>query len=147
VATVTKLVRNVFMAIIIPFMAFYYSRIALEQGEFAGTRTGVLKLLPLFIVGFLALAAIRSIGDAGINAGGTAFGVWESSAWKEIHGTVKGWAEVLMVVALAGVGLSTDLRSLKGLGVRPFMVGLIAALVVGIVSYVAISFLGSSIAL
>jgi uncharacterized membrane protein YadS len=147
VATVTKLVRNVFMAIIIPFMAFYYSRIALEQGEFAGSRTGVLKLLPLFIVGFLALAAIRSIGDAGINAGGTAFGVWESSAWKEIHGTVKGWAEVLMVVALAGVGLSTDLRSLKGLGAKPFMVGLIAALVVGIVSYVAISLLGSSIAL
>jgi uncharacterized integral membrane protein (TIGR00698 family) len=146
-ATVTKLVRNVFMAIIIPFMAFYYSRTAQEQGEFSGTKTGFLKLLPLFIVGFLALAAIRSIGDAGINAGGTAFGVWESPAWKGIHGTVKGWAEILMVVALSGVGLSTDLRSLKGLGVRPFMVGLAAALVVGIVSYIAISLLGSSVTL
>ena len=146
-ATVTKLVRNVFMAIIIPFMAFYYSRRAQEQGEFTGTRTGFLKLLPLFVVGFLALAAIRSIGDVGISMGGTAFGLWNGSAWKGIHGTVQGWAEILMVVALSGVGLSTDLRSLKGLGIKPFIVGLAAALVVGIVSYLAISLLGSSITL
>lgn len=146
-ATVTKLVRNVFMAIIIPFMAFYYSRLAKEQGEFTGAKTGFLKLLPLFVLGFLALAAIRSIGDAGISMGGTAFGLWKSSAWEGIHGTVKGWAEILMVVALSGVGLSTDLRSLKGLGVKPFIVGLAAALVVGIVSYVAISLLGSSVVL
>ena len=147
VATVTKLVRNVFMAIVIPFMAFYYSRRAQAQGESGGTRTSFLKLLPLFVVGFLALAAIRSIGDAGINAGGAAFGLWDSAAWTGIHDVVKSWAENLMVVALAGVGLSTNFRTFKGLGIKPFLVGLGAALVVGIVSYIAISLLGSFVTL
>jgi uncharacterized integral membrane protein (TIGR00698 family) len=143
VATVTKLVRNVFMALVIPFMAFSYSRRAQAQGEPGAPRASFLKLLPLFVVGFLFLAALRSIGDAGINAGGAAFGLWDSAAWKSIHDLGKTWAENLMVVALAGVGLSTNFRTFKGLGVKPFLVGLGAALVVGLMSYIAISLLGS----
>ena len=147
VATVTKLVRNVFMAIVIPLMASYYSRRAQKQGEFTRTGTDILKLLPLFVVGFLALAAIRSIGDAGINAGGAAFGLWDSETWQGIVGSIKTWAETLMVVALAAVGLGTNFRTFKGLGTKPFLVGLAAALVVGIVSYIAIYLLGSLVAL
>ena len=49
---------------------------------------------------------------------------------------------LLVVVALAAVGLNTQLSLLKGLGVKPFAVGLGAALVVGVLSYVAISLLG-----
>lgn len=147
VATVTKLVRNVFMAIIIPFVALWYSRTAQEQGKSGGMRVRFLKLLPLFVVGFLALAAIRSIGDAGINAGGAALGLWDSTAWEDVHSHVKGWAENLMVVALAGVGLSTNFRAFKGLGIKPFLAGLGAALIVSIVSFVAISLLGSLVTL
>ncbi len=147
VATVTKLVRNVFMAIVIPFMAFNYSRRAQKQGESVSTSTNVLKLLPLFVVGFLVMAAIRSIGDAGIEAGGTAFGLWDSETWMGIVGTIKNWAEILMVVALAAVGLSTNFRAFKGLGSKPFLAGLAAALIVGILSYIAISLLGSLVTL
>ena len=49
----------------------------------------------------------------------------------------------IMVVALAGVGLSTNFRSFKGLGFRPFVVGLGAAVVVGVVSFLAITLMGS----
>jgi uncharacterized integral membrane protein (TIGR00698 family) len=147
VATVTKLVRNVFMAAVIPFMAFYYARKTAGQGEFAGKETNFLKLLPLFVVGFLTLAVIRSIGDAGINAGANAFGLWDSAAWKGIYSFVKTWAGNFLVVALAGVGLSTNFRTFKGLGVKPFLVGLGAALVVGVVSFVAISLLGNFVTL
>jgi uncharacterized integral membrane protein (TIGR00698 family) len=147
VATVTKLVRNVFMALVIPFMAFYYSRGAQKQGEFAGTSTSVLKLLPLFVLGFLAMAAIRSIGDAGIEAGGRAFGLWDSATWMGIVDAIKSWAEILMVVALAAVGLSTNFRAFKGLGAKPFLAGLAAALIVGILSFVAISLLGGLVTL
>ena len=147
VATVTKLVRNVFMAIVIPFATLWYSRRAQGQGKSGGTEISFVKLLPLFVVGFLALAIIRSIGDAGINTGGTAFGLWDSAGWEDLHGSVKGWAENLMVVALAGVGLSTNFRAFKGLGIKPFLAGLGAALIVGIVSFVAISLLGSLVTL
>jgi uncharacterized membrane protein YadS len=147
VATVTKLVRNVFMAAVIPFMAFYYARKVRDQSEFAGKKTNPLKLLPLFVLGFLAMATIRSIGDAIIRTGGQAFGLWDAATWEAIYSTIKTWASYLLVVALAGVGLSTNFRSFKGLGVKPFLVGLVAALVVGVVSFIAIALVGSLVTL
>ena len=143
VATVTKLVRNVFMAVVIPFMAYYYARKTQERGESSGKRTNPLKLLPLFVLGFLAMATIRSIGDAMIQAGGKAFGLWDAETWTAIYNTVKTWAGYLLVVALAAVGLSTNFRSFKGLGIKPFFVGLAAAMIVGIVSFIAITLVGN----
>ncbi|MCJ7621599.1 MAG: putative sulfate exporter family transporter, partial [Anaerolineae bacterium] len=143
VATVTKLVRNVFMVAVIPLMALYCARKTAVQGESAHKKISVLKLLPLFIVGFLAMAAIRSIGDAGVNAGGNAFGLWDTAAWTGMVGFISTWAGNVLVVALAGVGLSTDFRAFRGLGIKPFIVGLGAALGVGVVSFLAITLMGS----
>jgi uncharacterized integral membrane protein (TIGR00698 family) len=142
VATVTKLVRNVFMAAVIPLMALYYARKTAGEAQVAG-KASFFKFLPLFILGFLACAVLRSVGDAGVNAGGNAFGLWNGATWSGIHGVVKQWAVNLLVVALAGVGLSTSFRILKGLGIKPFLVGLGAALMVGVVSFAAISLLGA----
>jgi uncharacterized integral membrane protein (TIGR00698 family) len=142
VATVTKLVRNVFMAVVIPFMAFYYARQTGAREGVEGKRIGFAKLLPLFVVGFVLFAALRSLGDAGVNAGGRALGVWDSAAWTEICALVKNWAVNLLVLALAGVGLSTSTRILRGLGLKPFLAGLGAALSVGGISIVLISLLG-----
>jgi uncharacterized integral membrane protein (TIGR00698 family) len=149
VATVTKLVRNVFMALVIPFAALVYSRRSAAesaetgtQGAAPGVRPRVTKLLPLFVLGFLGFALIRSIGDAGIQAGGRAFGLWDGAAWGAVHGWIKTWAVNLLVVALAGVGLSTSARILRGLGIKPFLAGLGAALCVGGISYALISLMG-----
>lgn len=142
VATITKMVRNVFMVLVIPLMAVYYGRRAMVQGKATANAVNVVKLLPLFVVGFLVLAVTRSLGDAGVRAGGRAFGLWDHVTWNGIHAGVKHWATNFLVVALAGVGLSTRFGTLKGLGVKPFVVGLGAALVVGLVSFVAISLLG-----
>jgi uncharacterized membrane protein YadS len=100
-------------------------------------------LLPLFVLGFLALAALRSIGDAGLAAGRSALGLWDAAQWRSIYGAVNTWAGQLLVVALAGVGLETRFSILKGLGIKPFIAGLAAALAVGVVSYAAISVLGA----
>jgi uncharacterized membrane protein YadS len=61
----------------------------------------------------------------------------------EIYGFIKGWAVNFMVIALAGVGLNTSFKILKGLGIKPFIVGLGAAMVVGLISLLAISILGA----
>ena len=141
VATITKLVRNVFMAGVIPFMAIYYARKA-SDGSFEGKKTSFTKLFPVFILGFLAMASIRSMGDAGINSRGLAFGIIEENVWPALIDFIKNWAGIFLVVALAGVGLSTDFHSFKSLGVRPFLVGLCASAVVGVISFIAISLLG-----
>lgn len=134
-ATITKLVRNVFMAAVVPIMALYYTR------KTAGAEkkdVSFSKLFPTFILGFLAFAVIRSIGDATVDNSGYAFGLWGASTWNDVHGFITDWAVNFMVIALAGVGLSTSFKMLKGLGIKPFIVGLGAALVVGVISVLAI---------
>ncbi|NPV08207.1 MAG: putative sulfate exporter family transporter [Anaerolineae bacterium] len=131
VAVVIKMVRNVFMAAVVPLMAYRYAR---GRARRAGGRVEVLGLLPLFVVGFLAVAALRSIGDAGLARGGLALGLWNREGWGNLIGSVKGVAENLLLAALAAVGLSTDFGFLRRLGPRPFLVGFAAALMVGVVS-------------
>jgi len=140
VASVAKMVRNVFMAGVIPLLAFLHAR---RQSSPARRRgPGAARLFPLFIAGFVAMAVFRSIGDAAIGGGREAFGLWGPEAWSGLQGLVKGWAAFLLVVALAGVGLKTRFASFKGLGPKPFLAGLGAAAAVGIVSFLAISLLG-----
>ena len=131
------------MVAVIPLMTYFYTRKIGEPYETMDYKTRIFKLLPLFIIGFLVFAIIRSIGDASINAGNNAFSIWDSIAWKEVHNYLKTWAVRFLVVALAGVGLSTRFSQFKGLGKKPFLIGLGAALTVGIVSYIAISLLGT----
>ena len=139
VATVAKLVRNVFIIIVIPFMAYTYAN---GKDGIVRKKTNILNLLPMFILGFLAVAVVRSIGDAGLNTGGAAFGLWAEQVWNNIISSIKYWAEILLVAALAGVGLGTNFRSIQALGIKPFIVGLGASVSVGLVSYVAITLLG-----
>jgi uncharacterized membrane protein YadS len=89
------------------------------------------------------MAVIRSIGDASLNATGKAFGIWEPGTWTSIISVIKTWANNLLVIALAGVGLSTNFRSFKGLGIKPFLVGLSTALAVGVISFITISLIGN----
>ena len=142
VATVTKLVRNVFMALVIPLTALVYNRRAAGSEEASSSGPKIAKLLPYFVIGFLTFALLRSVGDAGVQAGGQAFGLWDAAAWTGIHGWIKRWAVNLLVVALAGVGLNTSARILRGLGIKPFLAGLAAALCVGGISYALITLMG-----
>ncbi len=134
IAVVAKLVRNAMMVAAIPGITYVYARRLRAQGEEAGEQTGILQLVPVFILGFLAMAALRSIGDAGIEGGGSAFGIWAEGAWGDLTHGIRTWAEYILATAMAGVGLGTSFDQLKGLGFRPFVVGIAAALAVGVVS-------------
>lgn len=139
-ATVTKLVRNVFMAGIIPLMAYLYRR---QDGAGGAARVSVLSLFPVFILGFIALALARTLGDALLAGGGRAFGLWDAAGWAALVDTLKTWAENFLAVAMAGVGLGTRFAQIRALGLRPFYAGLGAALVVGALSLAGIALLGA----
>ena len=152
VATITKLVRNVFMILVIPLMAFLYvkkqMKEATESGEIKSnvkSKVNIKKLIPVFVIGFLLVSIFRSIGDAGITTTNLAFGFIAEESWGDIIKIVKDFANILFVVALGGVGLSTNFANFKGLGIKPFLVGLFAALTTGIVSFISVSLLGGLI--
>jgi uncharacterized integral membrane protein (TIGR00698 family) len=131
IAVVTKLVRNALMVVAIPAITFVYTRRARAAGREGGERPGLLQLVPVFILGFLAMAVLRSIGDAGVDGGGRAFGIWGPAAWSDLTHGIRAWAEYVLATAMAGVGLGTSMRQLRGLGLKPFAVGIAAALAVG----------------
>ncbi|NVM43360.1 MAG: putative sulfate exporter family transporter [Candidatus Lokiarchaeota archaeon] len=152
VATVTKLVRNVFMILVIPLMSFLYIKNQVKETKESSettssvkSRVNFKKLIPVFVIGFLLVSVFRSIGDVGINTTSLAFGFLVNDSWDGFIKIVKDFATILFVIALGGVGLSTDFSKFKGLGIKPFLVGLFAALTIGIVSFASVSLLGGLI--
>lgn len=139
VATVTKLVRNLFMIVVIPVMAYSYRRQAAVSGA-EKRRINLIELFPTFILGFVLFAIIRTIGDATLDSG-TAWGLWNAEQWSSLTDTIRNLAEMLLTIAMAGVGLGTNFQQLRGLGLKPFYVGLSAALAVGVISFVGITLL------
>jgi uncharacterized integral membrane protein (TIGR00698 family) len=139
VATVTKLTRNVFLVAVVPLLAYAHVR---RTGH-AGGRVRFAKLFPLFILGFLAMAIARSIGDANLTAGGLAWGVWDGAAWKQLANTLgETCGSAALGTAMAGVGLSTDLRAFRKMGMKPFYVGALSAVLVGALALALASVVG-----
>ncbi len=134
IAIVTKLVRNVLMVVVIPLVTYVYIRRQHSEGEQTGERTRIIDMMPVFILGFLAMAAFRSIGDASLESGGTAYGIWGAEAWGDLVHAIRTTAEYCLALAMAAVGLGTSVTQLKGLGFKPFLVGIAAAVAVGAVS-------------
>ena len=84
------------------------------------------------------MAVIRSIGDANVGNGALAFGIWSPSEWETLYTNIKSLSGYILAAAMAGVGLGTSFRPMKGLGLIPFGVGLIAAILVGAVSIILV---------
>ena len=148
VAMITKLVRNVSIAMVVPIMSFIYLRRARGAQHTGGPwYHSTLKLFPLFILGFLFMAVFRSIGDANIQSGGLVIGLWSEDQWLSIIKTVSNWSIYALATAMAGVGLGTSFKNIKGLGIKPFYVGLVAATMVGLVSLIMVLLLGNFITL
>jgi len=145
IAIVAKLVRNVLMVAVIPGLTYLHVRQARLTGEATGEQTKILDMLPVFILGFVAMAALRSIGDASLDSSGQAFGLLSEAAWNNVTHGIRTWAEYTLATAMAAVGLGTSIVQLKGLGTRPFIVGITAAVAVGVASVGLISVFGSLI--
>ena len=133
VATVTKLVRNLGMLVIIPLMSILYHRSSTEGTEAPKWWT----MIPLFVVGFACMSLLRTVGDMG----DLAFGFLPPEQWKEIVGLVKEFAEICLAIAMAAVGLGTSIKGLASIGLKPLAMGLVAALLVGGVSATMVTLL------
>jgi len=128
VATVTKLIRNTFLIIMVPLFGFLYNR-----GKIKDKNYSIFSIFPYFVLGFIGMIIVRNIGDQIFT-----FENGNYEFWKTLINYIKSLATVFLTMAMAAVGISINLNELKSMGYKPFVVGLIAAVTVGIVSIVSL---------
>ena len=121
VGTLVKLVRVLMLG---PVVIFFSLR-APRAGD-GGRRVELTKLVPWFIVGFVVLALLRSVG---VLPTSVALPVREVSRW-------------LTVVALAALGLGVDVRAVGLAGVRVSLVVTLSLLLLLALSIALILLLG-----
>lgn len=121
-ATVVKLLRNAAMAPLLVGIGMWASRRRGRGPDGDEARPGLGRAIrtavPGFVIAFLALVVARSVGlvDA------------------RVADVLTGLSAVAITVALAAVGLRTDLRTLLQVGATPLVVGFVAAAVLALVA-------------
>lgn len=109
-ATMVKLTRTI--AIIPTVLVFAYIGTRIKQKELQtvseGEKVNILKIVPWFIGGFLALAIVNSVGLIPV----------------EISNIMKNTSKFLMVTALAAIGLGTSITDFKKAGLSPMFYGI-----------------------
>ncbi|PSL46907.1 putative integral membrane protein (TIGR00698 family) [Salsuginibacillus halophilus] len=146
VATISKLTRNTLLVAVVPIMSYLY----LKKGQASNEGNLQVKkwyqLIPLFVVGFLLMAGVRTIGDAGVTEQGQALGLFSPENWEALTSSLNTLGSTyLLGIAMAAVGLSTNLKMFKDLGAKPFYIGMVAAVTVTIVSIAMVMLLGGLI--
>lgn len=130
-ATMVKLTRT--LSIIPTVIIFALINAHIKRKEAVGAEAknvkasfNIAKIFPWFILGFLALTAINSLGVIPAEM---------SSGMKEL-------SKFLMVAALAAIGLNTSFKDMKKSGVAPMVHGFIISALVVIVAIAVEYFMG-----
>ena len=126
-ATMVKLTRTI--AIIPTVLVFAWVGTRIKKKELqaqGGGKVNILKIVPWFICGFLALAAANSLGWIPAN----------------VSALLKTASKFLMVTALAAIGLNTSLLDFKKAGLRPMFYGITIDTLVTLTALVVIWCMG-----
>ena len=111
----------------IPLFGFLYNR-----GKVKDKNYSILNIFPYFVLGFIGMIVIRNIGDQIFLIDTNNYEIW-----KNFIEYIKILATIFLTMAMAAVGISINLSELKSMGYKPFVVGFIAAVTVGIVSIIS----------
>lgn len=134
IATIVKLMRNTIMAPLIILIGLLLNSKKTSEGALPSTvpRDGI--LIPWFVIGFLTMSLIRTVG---ISAGILPQDINRPGTLQMAASILRAFDEIAkfaILTALAGVGLGTHLQVVLKIGLKPFMLGLCVSVVLSIAS-------------
>tara|TARA_B100002051_G_C16414746_1_gene476406 strand:- start:327 stop:680 length:354 start_codon:yes stop_codon:yes gene_type:complete len=103
----------------IPLFAFLYNR-----GRTVEKKYSIIKIFPYFVLGFVAMIIVRNLGDVMYS---------NNYKWLLVVENIKIFSKIFLTMAMAAIGLSTNLKEIKTMGYKPFVVGFIGMATVGLV--------------
>lgn len=118
-ATMVKLTRTLsIIPAVLAFAAVNLHKKRKQSRDSAAVKVNVKSIFPWFILGFLAMSALTSLGLIPTL----------------LAATLKSISKFLMVAALAAIGLNTDFKALCRSGAKPMLHGFIVSLLVVLVA-------------
>ena len=124
-AITTKLLRNSFLILLIPLIAYLY-----KKEKKVDVKNSIKEFFPIFVLGFILLSLLRTIGDY-LFLDNDIIDYWKYSLvfFKEI-------SIYCILFSMVAIGLKTNLKSMINLGFKPLIIGFIASATVGAVSVI-----------
>jgi len=124
-AMTTKLLRNSFLILLIPLIAYLYNK-----EKKVDVKSSIKDFFPFFVLGFIILSFVRTIGDH-LFLDKDMLNYWKFSLafFKEI-------SIYCILFSMVALGLQTNLKSMFKLGFKPLIIGFVASATVGFVSIV-----------
>ncbi len=126
-ATVTKLLRNLTLLAVVPILAATFANRPTSQGGTVETRRA--SLLPAFVIAFVGMAVVRTLGDLA----SPALPDFGRMLWAPGLLLANQMSELLLTVGMAAVGLTVELGGIRRVGPRPLAAGVLAAAIMAVV--------------
>jgi uncharacterized integral membrane protein (TIGR00698 family) len=144
-ATIVKLARVCLLAPVVFLIGIIHARSeAKNNGGAEKKNINYIHLFPMFVLGFLGMALLRTIGlipDVTFHLpNATLFGT--SNPTLDLAGLFENISKYCIVISMAGVGLETKFSAMKQTGAKPFLASLLAALLIGVLILGLIKVLG-----
>ncbi|MFJ5767009.1 YeiH family protein [Lysinibacillus sp. NPDC093210] len=117
-AVIVKLTRVALLVPVAIVIGIMYQRRDKEQGNKAFS----LSIIPWFILGFLVMSGINSLGIIP----------------PTVAQTLVNCAYILIAMAMAGLGLNVEIKTFKQLGIKAFIAGLIGSVCLSVVGYILV---------
>ena len=128
IAGLTKFMRTLGLLVLVPLAAFWMARKeALVPA--AGPRDLRRKAVPLFVIAFLGLVVLRTLGDGFVGDSSELLQKWQAAL--AAGQKASDW---LLLCGIGAVGLGVTFSHLREAGWRPVLLSFVAALLTGATS-------------
>jgi uncharacterized integral membrane protein (TIGR00698 family) len=140
-ATIVKLARVCLLAPVVFILGFLHARSKARHAGGPSRRINYVSLFPMFILGFIGMALMRTLGyipdvtvrDAAfLGSGAHSF---------NLGAVAEKLSRFCIVMSMAGVGLETKFVAMRNTGFKPFAASFAAVLVVAVLVLVLIKLL------
>lgn len=132
---ITKLVRNSFMIVVIPLIAYLNYKNNNTSNAKKDIKFDFKKAFPFFVIGFIALAIIRSAGDYAIKED---YFIKEDD-WIWLTTSLLFLSKkVCLVFALGAIGLNVNIKDILKIGPKPLFAGFAIAISLAFINIASI---------
>ena len=126
-ATIVKLTRTLVIVPVTLILALYMARRAKKESQVSGENNfHFVKVFPWFVLGFILTSVINTF---------VSLPVWLPQAFVMI-------GKFMIVMAMAAIGLNTNLAKLMKNGTKPILLGMFCWLAIAVVSLIVQNFIG-----